>query len=144
MLQLHVLRDQTEMVIAGLQKRNLKDAESLVTLAIKLDKEKRDTQQSMDLAKAQINSDSKIIGDLMKQGKQDEATTLRNKVAESKGKIKSLEDSFASLETELTQLLHKIPNVPAEKVPAGKGAEDNLNVHQHGEVPTLFEGAQPH
>jgi seryl-tRNA synthetase len=144
MLQLQVVRDQKETVIAGLLKRNLKDAESLVAHAIKLDKEKRDTQQEMDLAKAQVNSDSKIIGDLMKQGKQEEATALRNKVAEGKGKIKSLEDNFASLETELTQLLYKIPNVPAEKVPAGKGAEDNVNVHQQGGIPDLFEGALPH
>ncbi len=144
MLQLQVVRDQKDSVIAGLLKRNLKDAETLVSQAIKLDKERRDTQQEMDLAKAQVNSDSKVIGDLMKQGKQEEATALRSKVAEAKGKIKSLEDSFTSLESELTQLLYKIPNVPAEKVPAGKGAEDNLNVHQHGGVPDLFEGALPH
>jgi seryl-tRNA synthetase len=144
MLQLQVLRDQTQAVVNGLLKRNLKDAEELVSQAIKLDKQKRDVQQEMDLAKAQVNSDSKKIGDLMKQGNQVEATTLRNQVGEAKSKIKSLEDNFASLETELTQLLYKIPNVPAEKVPAGKSADDNVNVHQHGVVPTLFEGAQPH
>jgi seryl-tRNA synthetase len=96
------------------------------------------------MAKAQANADSKKVGELMKQGKADEATALRNHVAESKGKIKTLEDAFANFESELTQLLYKIPNVPAAKVPAGKGAEDNLNVHQHGDVPTLFEGALPH
>ena len=144
MLQLQMLRDQTENAIAGLQKRNLKDAESLVKQVIELDKKRRDAQQSLDLAKAQINSDSKKVGDLMKQGKSEEATALRNQVAKSKGNIKLLEDSFANFENELTQLLYKIPNVPAAKVPAGKGAEDNLNVHEHGAVPTLFEGALPH
>lgn len=144
MLQLQVLRDQTQAVVNGLLKRNLKDAEELVSQAIKIDKQKRDVQQEMDLAKAQVNADSKKIGDLMKQGKQEEATALRNQVGEVKNKIKSLEDGFASLEAELTQLLYKIPNVPAEKVPGGKSADDNVNVHQHGVVPALFEGAQPH
>jgi seryl-tRNA synthetase len=144
MLQLQVLRDQKETTIAGLLKRNLRDAESLVSQVVDLDKKKRDAQQEMDQAKAQVNADSKKIGDLMKQGKQEEATSLRNQVAEIKMKIKALEDSFTSYDSELTQLLYKITNVPAPKVPAGKSAEDNLNVHQHGGVPNLFEGALPH
>ncbi len=144
MLQLQVLRDQTETVIAGLQKRNLKDADVLVKQVIDLDKKRRDTQQSLDLAKAQINSDSKKVGDLMKQGKSEEATALRNQIAQGKGDLKALEDSLTNFENELTQFLYKIPNVPAAKVPAGKGAEDNLNVHEHGTVPILHEGALPH
>ena len=45
---------------------------------------------------------------------------------------------------ELTQILYRIPNIPNEIVPEGKTADDNLNIFQAGEIPTLFEGALPH
>ena len=41
-------------------------------------------------------------------------------------------------------MLYRIPNIPNEIVPEGKTADDNLNIFQAGEIPTLFEGALPH
>jgi seryl-tRNA synthetase len=44
----------------------------------------------------------------------------------------------------LKVLLYTIPNVPHSSVPAGKSAEDNEIVLEHGVIPTLFEGKLPH
>jgi seryl-tRNA synthetase len=80
----------------------------------------------------------------MKAGKQEEATSLRNNIATDKDTIKSLESELTALEGNLTQALYAIPNVPHEKVPTGLGAEQNINVHQHGMIPNLPPDALPH
>ncbi len=144
MLTLQTLREQTQQVLDGLAKRNFKDADSLVTQVLEIDKLRRETQNTLDSIKASLNTDSKKIGELMKAGKADEAAALRASVAASKDKVKALEDSLADFETKQQDLLYKIPNVPAAKVPAGKGAEDNISVHEHGKIPTLHADALPH
>jgi seryl-tRNA synthetase len=144
MLQVSVIREQQERILAGLKKRNFKDAETLVGEILETDQRRRDTQKSVDDIKAQSNQDSRKIGELMKAGKAEEATLLRTTVAADKEKLKSLETELASLEKRQQELLYKIPNIPHEKVPAGVGADDNLNVHQHGTIPTLPADALPH
>jgi seryl-tRNA synthetase len=144
MLTLQTLREQPQQIISGLAKRNFKDAESLITQVLEIDKSRRETQNTLDTIKANLNTDSKKIGELMKTGKADEAAALRASVAASKDKVKALEDSLADFEKKQQDILYKIPNVPAAKVPAGKSAEDNLKVHEHGTIPTLHAGALPH
>lgn len=144
MLQLQTLRDNKEAVLVGLAKRNLKDAEELVNKALELDKQKRAIQTDTQERETQANADSKKIGELMKSGKADEATSLRSQVAQAKETIKANNAQLEAVNKELTQVLYKIPNVPAAKVPAGKSGEDNIVAHQHGETPKLHEGALPH
>ena len=144
MLQVQVLREETNRVIEGLKKRNFKDAESLVNEAIEIDKNRREIQKQADDLKAKSNTDSKKIGELMKTGKKQEADDLKNQVASDKDRIKKGEESLAEFEKLLQEILYKIPNVPHAEVPAGKGAEDNKNVYEHGKVPALYVGALPH
>lgn len=143
MLQVAAIREHRDTMIAGLKKRGL-NADELINEAIRLDDDRKKTQQSADDLKAKSNAESKRIGELMKSGKADEATALRAAIAKDKDTIKKLEDELASLEDQLTKQLYKIPNVPHAKVPAGKSADDNVNVYQHGEVPTLEADALPH
>ncbi len=144
MLTLQVLREQKESVLEGLKKRHFKDAEDLVQEVIEIDKLRRETQNTLDSLKASSNADSKKIGELMKSGKAEEATVLRAAIAQDRDKVKALEGSLADFEKKQQDVLYKIPNVPATIVPAGKSAEDNISVHEHGKVPELYEGALPH
>lgn len=144
MLTLQILREQTNAVIDGLKKRNFKEAELLVEQVIGNDRLRRETQNTLDILKAKSNADSKKIGDLMKSGKAEEATSLRASVAADKDKIKVLEESLTDFEKKQREILYKIPNVPASIVPAGKSAEDNITVHQHGSIPQLAADAIPH
>lgn len=144
MLQVSVIREQQEKILAGLKKRNFKDADQLIGEILDTDQRRRETQKSVDDIKAQSNLDSKKIGELMKAGKSEEAVLLRTTVAADKEKLKNLEAEFSEIEKRQQELLYKIPNVPHEKVPAGFGAEDNLNVHEHGEIPKLPDNALPH
>lgn len=144
MLQITTLRDNRDQVLAGLRKRNLRDAEALVDTALLHDKERRRKQVARDEANAELNALSARIGGLMKEGKKAEAEELRTSISGKKEAIKGLEDEVKQEEARLQDILYKIPNVPAEKVPAGTGAEDNINVHQQGAIPTMPADAQPH
>lgn len=144
MLQVNNIREDRDRVLAGLKKRNFKDAEELVEAAIGHDKERRRKQVLRDEANAELNTLSAQIGGLMKEGKKAEAEQIRSQVAGKKEAIKALEEEVKGEETRLQEILYRIPNVPAEKVPAGKGAEDNLNVHQQGAMPAMPPDAQPH
>ncbi|HEY9046603.1 MAG TPA: serine--tRNA ligase [Ohtaekwangia sp.] len=144
MLQVAIIREQTEKIIQGLGKRNIKDAQTLIQHVLENDQLRRDTQKVLDDLKAKSNNDAKKIGELMKSGKQDEATALRAAVAADKDKVKTLEAELDTYEKKQLELLYKIPNVPHEKVPAGVGADDNINVYEHGTVPQLDSDALPH
>lgn len=144
MLQIAVIREQTDKVIAGLQKRNLKDAATLIQQILENDQQRRDTQKAVDDIKAQSNIDSKKVGELMKAGKAEEATALRTTVAADKEKLKTLEVSLDTFEKTQLDLLYKLPNVPHENVPAGRSSEDNITVLEKGAIPALPADAVPH
>jgi seryl-tRNA synthetase len=143
MLQLTVIRENKEEVIARLSKRNI-DAKSLVEKVLTLDENKRVIQTQLEELLAESNKISKEIGQLMKSGNKDEAEALKNRTTEIKSTSKELQDQVNALQEQLTEELYKIPNTPAAIVPNGKDAEDNEVVHEEGEVPQLGAEAQPH
>lgn len=144
MLQVSTIREQKEKIISGLKKRGLKDVEELLDKVIKLDDDRKDYQQKADDLKAKSNAESKRVGELMKAGKKAEADSIKEAVTNDKEKIKSLEQAQQETEVSLREYLYKIPNVPHDKVPAGKTPEENITVHQHGEIPKLAADALPH
>ncbi|GAB3201720.1 seryl-tRNA synthetase [Pontibacter aydingkolensis] len=144
MLQLTVLREQTEHVIAGLSKKNYKNAAEEVAALLELDQRRRQVQNEHDELQSRANSLSKEIGMLMKNGERDKAEACKAETSELKLKTKALAEQQSTLEEEIQQALYKLPNLPHTSVPVGRTAEDNEVVLQHGEIPQLHEGAQPH
>ncbi len=143
MLQIAHIRENKEAVIKALAKRNI-DATTLVETAIDLDEKRRSTQVELDNILAESNKISKDIGALMKSGEKAKAEILKTKTSSLKEKEAELKVKLNEYVDKLQEELYKIPNTPAEIVPNGKDAEDNLNVHQEGEIPKLFDGALPH
>lgn len=144
MLQLQVIREDLPRVLQGLSKRNFGEAQSILARVTELDKQSRQLQTTIDNIRAKINADSKKIGELMKAGDQQHANGLRDAVSIDKNSLKEAEDQLPAVKDELQQLLYKIPNVPAERVPAGKTPDDNITTREWGKVPTLPADAQPH
>lgn len=144
MLQLNYIREQKEDVLKRLAIKNFKDAESIINTVLELDSKRRQTQKDADTIKAESNTIAKQIGDLMRQGKKDEAEQQKAQTAILKQKEKELDDILKSTEQEIQQLLVQVPNLPSKEVPSGKTAEDNITVFQHGEMPNLPEDALPH
>ena len=143
MLQISYIRENKDLVINGLKKRNFKELE-LVEEAIALDEQRRLIQTKLDNALAESNKLSKEIGALMKEGKKQEAEQAKAQTADLKEQIKQYSTSLEETVNSLNDILYRIPNIPNALVPEGKTAEDNLTVFQAGEIPHLFEGALPH
>lgn len=144
MLQVNVIREQREKVIEGLRKRGLQSIDKTIDQVLALDQQRKETQRRQDDLLAESNGLAKEIGNLMKSGNKDEAEKLKLRTAELKKQTSDLGPELTRMEEELQKLLYSIPNVPAEKVPAGKSAEDNITVHTFGALPTLEEDALPH
>lgn len=143
MLQVPFIRENQELVIERLKKRNL-DATEMINEVIKLDEERRQTQTELDNTLAESNALSKEIGMLYQSGKAEEANAIKDKTAQLKEDSKALNDKLNTTSEILEELLYKIPNVPNEIVPAGNTEADNEEVFREGDIPTLSKNAIPH
>lgn len=144
MLLVQHLRENYDQVLLGLKKRNFSNAAAVLQQVLALDEVRKSSQTQRDQLQAEANTISKEIGGLMKAGKMEEATAVRDRSALLKTQIKELEDQHEEAEESLKALLYSLPNVPHATVPVGKSAEDNEVVLSHGEIPTLYEGKLPH
>ena len=125
MLTLNLIKEETERVIRGLEKKRFQGAKEAIDTVLAVDKRRREAQQKMDATKAESNQLSKQIGGLMKEGKREEAEQIKARVSEMKQLEKTLKEEMEKAEKELTVLLCQIPNIPYEEVPEGAAAEDN-------------------
>ncbi|WP_286735886.1 MULTISPECIES: serine--tRNA ligase [Sphingobacterium] len=143
MLQLNYIRENRDTVIERLAVKHFKEI-GLVDEIISLDEERRKIQSESDALSAEANAAAKQIGDLMRQGKKEEAETVKSKSSGYKEQVKQLLDQLGTIEAELNEKIVQLPNLPHQSVPAGVSAEDNEVVLSHGEIPALSEDALPH
>lgn len=143
MLTIQLFRQEKDRIIAGLQKKNFKDLD-IVDKIIDLDERRRQLQSESDALLATVNSASKSIGQLMAQGKKDEAESLKAEVAQNKEKTKEYTQRLNELETELHNTMVLLPNLPHTSVPVGKTPEDNETVRSGGNTPDLSGQKLPH
>ncbi len=143
MLTLKQIIEDRDEVIRRLAIKHF-DATAILDEVIYLDKQRRETQQSLDASLAEQNAIAKEIGALMKAGKKDEAEAIRVRVADMKAASHELEEKKAELENEIRTHLLLIPNLPHPSVPEGNGAEDNICISSGGSVPDLSEQKLPH
>ena len=97
-----------------------------------LDEERRSVIAEVEKLQAERNSVSKQIGQLMREGKKDEAEAAKARVAANKDRIASLDDRRNEVEAALFDLVSRIPNIPHESVPYGKDDSDNPEVRRWG------------
>ena len=144
MLTLKLITEETDRVIKGLEKKHFKGAREAVEKVLEYDKLRRETQQKLDNNKQQQNQLSKQIGSLMKEGKKDEATAIKNQVADLKATDKALQEIYEKANVDMTLALLDIPNIPNEKVPEGADASSNVVIKEGGQIPELPEDALCH
>ena len=144
MLTLKLISEQTDRVIKGLNKKHFPNAEETIKKVLEIDKERRETQQELDANLSEAKKMAATIGQLMKQGKKEEAETAKSEVAALKEKNKALETEKEQAEKDLLALLYTIPNIPNDDVPEGKDASDNVVVKEGGVMPDLPEDAMCH
>lgn len=143
MLQIAYIREHKEHVIAALAKRNIA-ASLVVHEVVQIDENRRAAQVELDAVLTEANKLSAAIGEMMKSGEREKAAILKEKTVLLKEQSKELSEKTEQLAAALQQKLYTLPNLPADIVPAGTSAEDNLTVFEEGEIPVLHEGAMPH
>ena len=126
MLTIKQITENTDAVIRGLEKKHFKGAKETIAQVIEVNDKRRNTQNQLDKNLAEVNSLSKTIGQLMKEGKKEEAEVAKARVAEIKESNKTLQADMDQAANDMLNLLYTIPNIPYDSVPEGVGAEDNV------------------
>lgn len=143
MLQVSYIRQNREKVLEKLAVKNFYQA-TLIDEVIALDDERKRLQSEFDNAQARVNSASKEIGLLMRQGQKESAETLKAEVASVKAQIEPLKVQMVEVDKQLTDKVLLIPNLPAAEVPKGKTPEDNVTVKEGGTTPNIPGNSLPH
>lgn len=146
MLEISVIRENREGVLAGLKKKNVSpDQLELIDKIIVEDDNRKSTQTSLDNLLSKINKISEEIGGLYKTGKTDDANAMKQTVATLKEETKTLESALKDSKDLLEEMIIQLPNLPHASVPVGKRAEDNeIFKAWDGPMPVLVEGSLPH
>ena len=114
MLLLEFFRDQKDRIVTGLLKRNWAqtDIDALMSSVLETDELRRAKQTEGDNLLAEINRQSKQIGEWMKSGQKDAAESARQAVTALKEKTKVLEEEKSGAEKKLREILLNVPNLP--------------------------------
>ena len=144
MLQLSYISNNKEIVVKGLEKRHFEKARNTIELILDLDQERKATQARLDEVLHDLNSISKKIGLLMKEGKAGEAETVKQETTRLKEVSRRLKEQQEVTTQKLENLLYQVPNIPFSEVPEGRSADNNEVVVQKGTFPQLPENAKPH
>jgi len=142
MLDINFIRENRELVKTGMLNKGEKDV-SVVDEVVEKDEEWRTVVTKVDRLRAESNKKSKKIGELMGQGKKEEAQKIIRETGESKEQVKELEEKMAVLQKERDELLYRIPNVPDSSVPVGFTEDENEVFKSWGE-PLDEEWRLPH
>ena len=143
MLTIKQLRDDREAAIRRLAKKGV-DAAPVITEIEKLDDRRKAIQHELDECLATQNQAAKQIGALMGQGRRDEAEAKKAEVASLKERSNALNAEFKEVSDALQAAIVTLPNFPADIVPEGKTAEDNLVVKLVESYTQLPENPLPH
>ena len=135
MLDIQLLRNDLAGVAARLATRGFE----LDTAAFEqLENQRKALQVQSEEAQAKVNTLSKQIGELMKQGKREEAEAVKAEVAQVKTMQEQLNQDLPGIQAALDDLLLRIPNLPHSSVPVGKDETENVEVRKVG-TPKTFD-----
>ena len=143
MLTIKQIRFDKEAAVRKLAKKGF-DAAQLIDKIIELDDRRKELQAELDNTLATQNKAAKEIGALMGQGKKEEADERKRFVASLKETSSKLQAESNSVQEELNSNLVLLPNFPAEIVPEGLTAEENLVVKLEENYTNLPENPLPH
>lgn len=134
MLDLKFIRENPELVKAGVQNKNEKNR---VDEILSLDEERRTLILKTDELKAKRNQVSAQVGQMKKSGQDASAIIAEMKLVSDQ--ISEYDSRLRSIDDDLESILLYVPNLPHHSVPVGKTAEDNVEVRRWLPDGFLFE-----
>jgi len=129
MHDIRFIRDHPDAFDHGLARRGL---EPQAQRLIALDEKRRAKILELETAQARRNEASKLIGAAKKSNEEETAQALMAEVAALKETTPKLEAEEKAASKALNEALAEIPNLPADDVPDGKDANDNVERHHFG------------
>jgi len=142
MLDIRFIRDNLEMVKQAMQ--DLQAFDAPVDRALALDDERREILVELENLRARRNTDSRRIGQLLREGQPEAAAALKAELADLPNGIKGLEDRLAQVDPALRDALLRIPNLPLPQVPVGKDDSENLVSRVEGQPRAFDFTPRPH
>ena len=143
MIDIKLLRENPDLVKENIKKKFQDDKLVLVDEVLDLDVKNRQAQANGDNLRAERKSLSNEIGNLMRQGKKEEAEIIKSKVNEVNSKLEENEKLEHTYSEEIKQKMMKIPNIMHESVPIGKDDSENVEIEKFGE-PVVPDYEIPH
>lgn len=131
MLDLKLIRENPELIKEKLSTRG--DGAEYIDKILQLDIERRECIRKAEALKSLRNTVSAEIAKMKKAG--EDASGKISEMKKVSDDIKSLDEKLSSIENNINEILINIPNIPADGVPVGKTADENVEVRQWGEKP---------
>jgi len=142
MLDVTFIRENPDKVKQAMRNKGEENV-AVVDEVLKVDKKWRSLVEETDQLRSESNTKAKKIGQLMGQGKKEEAQEIIQYTSELKEKIQEKEEELRSLKKAREDLLLQIPNVPHKSVPVGHTEEENEVFKTWGE-PNKEDWRKPH
>jgi len=135
MLDLNFIRENPNLVKARLVDLNI---DAPIDEILQLDQQRRDLLKEVEALRQERNVGSKAIGQLMREGKKEEAEAQKERMGAIGDKIKALDEQLRQVEEKLLDRQLYVPNMPAADVPVGPDESHNVEIRRWGE-PTEFD-----
>ena len=133
MLDIKFVRENPDLVKENIKKK-FQDAKlPLVDEVLELDKVLRDARVKGDELRAERNSKSQEVGNLMREKKIDEANVIKAKVSEINKELEDIEAKEADLSAKIKEKMMVIPNIIYASVPIGRDDSENVENEKFGE-----------
>lgn len=126
MLETTFITNNKDLVIQGLHRRNFKNPEIVIESILRLDQNRKETQQKLDATNGEIKIISNKIEQYIKSGDTENAVKSKTISTELKSTINKLKESLSDCIASLKEQLYTIPNIPHESVPDGLTIDENL------------------
>lgn len=122
MLDIKLIRENPEVYKRKIQSK-LTDPDK-IDQVLGLDVKRRETIGQVEVLKAKKNSVSNEVA--QKKKNKENVDDLISEMKKVSDHVKVLDDQLAEIETQITDILVNIPNIPHDTVPIGKSADDNV------------------
>ena len=133
MIDINLIREEKELVKENIKKKFQDEKLPLVDEVYDLDLKWREARKRGDELRASKNKFAKEIGQLMAEGKKEEAEEAKENVKKMNEEIDSLEKEELSLEEEIRKRMMVIPQIMDESVPIGKDDSENVENERFGD-----------
>ena len=133
MIDINLIRENKDLVKENIKKKFQDEKLPLVDEVFNLDKEYRECKLKGDTLRGEKNKLSASIGELMRNGKKDEADKVKKEVSSMANEIEELSSKEVELEAKIKEIMMVIPNIIDESVPIGKDDSENVEVEKFGD-----------